>query len=138
MKFRALKQILLIGILMCSVAVGAIAQNHSGANIRQLKIEFVTEQINLTSAQEKDFLPIYNRYNDEIHEIRVKKRALNKKDAHTAVAEREQLNKEELNIKSKYNAQFLKVLDSNQLNKLHQAEEEFRVMIMKRWKELKK
>lgn len=138
MKATLFKNILLIWTLFLSSQMVSYAQKPSGDNIRQLKIEFVTEKLDLSATQEKEFLPIYNKYNDEMHAIRLKKRALNKKEASTAVAEREQLNKEEVEVKTKYNAQFLKVIDSNQLNKLHQAEDDFRVMLMKRWKELKK
>jgi hypothetical protein len=37
-----------------------------------------------------------------------------------------------IDLKRKYNAQFLKVIDNNQLNQMYQAEKEFRQMIIKR------
>lgn len=121
-------------LILSIVIVGVItssAQRPTGPQIRQLKIEFVTERINLTAAQEKQFLPLYNEYSDELHKVRLKRRALNNsKSALDPIAEREKLDREVVDIKSRFNTRFLKVIDANQLNKLHQAEDDFRKMLM--------
>lgn len=132
MKMNYIYRTLLVWIIVLGSVVSAFAQRPTGPQIRQLKIEFVTERINLNATQQKQFLPLYNEYSDELHKVRIKRRALNDpKNSLDPIAEREKLDREVVNIKRKFNARFLKIIDSNQLNKLHKAEEDFRQMLMK-------
>ena len=60
----------IIFVLLFSTAVwsqGKMDKNR----IDLLKISFLTEQIDLTAEEAQQFWPVYNKYNDRIHEARV-------------------------------------------------------------------
>jgi len=59
-----------IALLLFTTAV--LAQGKMNRNrINLLKISFITEEIELTSDEAQQFWPIYNKYNDRMHEARL-------------------------------------------------------------------
>lgn len=134
MSFRKQYKILFFFILSFVLHFSAIAQSKTTGNkIRDLKIEFVSEKIELQPKQKNDFLHVYNQYNDELHVIRVKKRALrNNSNPEFVIEENERLDKEIIKIKSNYKEKFLKVINSEQYLKLQKAEEDFRQILIQR------
>lgn len=59
-------------ICLLLFSTGVWAQGKMDKNrIDLLKISFLTEEIDLTSEEAQQFWPIYNKYNDRIHEARV-------------------------------------------------------------------
>ena len=59
-------------ICLLLFSAGVLAQGKMDNNrIKLLKISFITEQIDLTTDEAEQFWPVYNSYNDRIHEARI-------------------------------------------------------------------
>lgn len=104
-----------------------MAQNGNGQRgerIQALKIAFLTQKLKLTSAEAEKFWPVYNEYEEEVKGIRAEK---NDDD----VLENEQ---KLLDIKKKYKPKFEKILGSEKVITLYNAEKEFRNVLIKRLK----
>lgn len=105
----------------------ATAQNGNGQRIEKiqaLKIAFITQKLDLTSAEAEKFWPVYNEYEHELNNLR-----MNNKGGD--VLENEQ---KLLDIKKKYSPSFEKVLGPQKLNRFFNAEKEFRNVLIKRLK----
>jgi hypothetical protein len=92
--------------------------------IQALKIAFITQRLDLTSAEAEKFWPLYNEYEREINNLRMSNK-------NGDVLDNEQ---KLLNIKKKYSPSFEKVLGPQKLNKFFNAEKEFRNVLIKRLK----
>ena len=106
----------------------ANAQGNRGGRsekVEALKIAFLTQKLQLTSAEAEKFWPVYNQYEDEIQSVR--------KDNKTSdMLEGEQ---RLLDIRKKYRGSFEKILGAQKINTLYSAEKEFRSILIKRLKE---
>jgi hypothetical protein len=120
------KYLLIVSTLLLSFSL-AKAQDRNGQRaekIQALKIAFITQKLQLTSAQAEKFWPVYNQYQDEIKNLRV-----NNKNGD--VIENEQ---KLLDIRKKYKPSFEKILGPQKLNDLFNAERDFRNVLIKRLK----
>ena len=99
--------------------------------IRKLKIEFVTQQMSLTQQQAQKFLPLYNRYSDEllVHRFAIKDLEKNP-DSKFQVEERQRLEQKMVEIKGTYKNDFLKVITAQQLAAMYKAEREFKKVLL--------
>ena len=95
----------------------------NGGRIEALKIAFLTKKLNLSTEEAQKFWPVYNKYQDEIKKTRIDAR-LNKSNE---IDTEEKL----LNIRKKYNGDFLKALSSEKVNTFYRSEKEFGVFIRK-------
>jgi hypothetical protein len=121
-----MKKYLLIVFALFTFSL-ANAQNGNGQRIEKiqaLKIAFITQRLDLTSAEAEKFWPIYNDYEHELNNLRLNYR-------NGDVLDNEQ---KLLNIKKKYSPSFEKVLGPQKLNKFFNAEKEFRNILIKRLK----
>ena len=90
--------------------------------IQALKIAFITQKLQLTPDEAQKFWPIYNQYDNEIRSLQP-----NNKDGDVIRTE-EKL----LNIRKKYMTPFEKLLARRRLNKLFNAERDFRDILIRR------
>ena len=58
-------------IALLLFTTGVLAQGMNRNRINLLKISFITQEIELTSDEAQQFWPIYNKYNDRMHEARL-------------------------------------------------------------------
>jgi len=125
-----MKNIFLISLFF-TLSIPMFAQQGKGNRVESLKIAYLSNQLNLDPKTAELFWPIYNNYQNELEAVVLERRKLNHDDNRTAeeILDQEQ---KALDIKKKYNAQFLKVMDNNQINRLYQSEKEFRKIIMRR------
>jgi Skp family chaperone for outer membrane proteins len=96
--------------------------------IKALKTAYITQELNLTSAEAEKFWPVYNEYFAEIEKV-VKEN------------EPDELKKEEkiLNIRKKYKPEFKKVLnDDTRVNKVFVIDRNFKEVLRKKMEERKK
>ncbi len=112
---------------------------------RTEKIAFLTSKLELTSSEAEKFWPIYNQLEKERWEAQKSRRDLEDKvrDAEENLSEAEitkltrdfagSLQKEGVLITS-YNEKFLKVLPSKKVLKLYKAENEFRMNMIRRYR----
>ncbi len=122
-----MKKFSLILLSMLGFFSLAKAQNEKGLKaekIQALKIAFITQKLQLTSAEAERFWPVYNQYENEIKNLRA-----NNKNGDV-------LDNEEklLNIRKKYKPSFEKILGPQKLNDLFNAERDFRNVLIRRLK----
>jgi len=120
-----MKKFILILIVMIGSFSGLRAQdgdNPKAEKIQALKIAFITQKLQLTTDEAQKFWPIYNQYDNEIKSLQ-----LNNKNG-PALENEEKL----LNIRKKYKASFEKVIGPEKLNKLFNAERDFRDILIRR------
>ena len=115
-----MKKYLLILLLIIGSLPGLKAQD--GERIQSLKIAFITQKLQLTPDEAQKFWPIYNQYDQEI-------KALQLNDKNGPVIENEE---KLLNIRKKYLNSFEKVIGPEKVNRLFNAERDFREILIRR------
>jgi len=145
-----MKKILFAVMLMC-VALTATAQDKKGESLNEkyfdAKVSELVYRLDMTSEQKEKFVPIYRRYNDELHAVmgpHMKKKGewkkgdkkVEKKDGEAQqpkqklteeqklarTKQRMEMQQKVQNIKLKYMDEFCKVLDAGQMNKFYDVE----------------
>jgi Skp family chaperone for outer membrane proteins len=101
------------------------ANSQRSEKIKALKIAFITQKLQLTSAEAEKFWPVYNQYDNEIRQLRTNNR-------NGDVLEGEQ---KLLDTRKKYKPSFEKILGPQRLNDLYNAERDFRNVLIKTLKE---
>lgn len=121
-------------VMLCVLALGFTVQAQSvkpDPQIRALKIEYVTGKMSLTQQQRQKFLPLYNKYSDELLVHRRAIKALEKNpNSSYQVEERQKLEQKMVEIKGRYKDDFLRVLTAQQLASMYQAEGEFKKILL--------
>jgi hypothetical protein len=121
-----MKKYLLILIIILGSFSFVSAQNGQRAEkVQELKIAFITQKLQLTSAEAEKFWPVYNSYENEIKQLR----ATNKNGD---VLDNEQ---KLLDIRKKYKPSFEKVLGAQRANDLYNVERDFRNVLIRRLKD---
>lgn len=130
------------------ISIAAFAQQPGNGKrferIHAIKVGYLTDRLHLNSSQSARFWPIYDRYDNEFHSIRrnffQKYRNSNPRAADDATAR--QLIDDDLDyqqdiieLKRKYNNEFLTVLTPQQLATLYKCEREFKEMLLRQLKE---
>ena len=116
--------------------------------INTLKIGYITEKIELTSGEAKDFWPIYNKYNEILHNLNVqirncKKSGCDKKENLTEKEALEILDKDSelmgkiLQANREKDKELLKVISAKKLLLLKNAEKEFHRKLIKQYRNSK-
>ena len=111
-----MKKYLLILLLIGSLS-GIKAQN--GEKIQSLKIAFITQKLQLTPDEAEKFWPIYNQYDNEIQGI---------PKGGDVIPTDQKL----LDIRKKYLASFEKIIGPQKVNRLFNAERDFRDILIRR------
>jgi len=102
--------------------------------IEMMRNKFIKNRLNLTPAQEKQFWPVYSKYDAQKRAIRQKTRKLRRRrDLLTASDEQlvqrlrnlMKLKQSEVDLEKEYLSKFLKVINPRQVTELYRAEEEF-------------
>lgn len=119
-----MKKLLLTLFLFTAIIQVSQAQQNRDEKIQALKIAFLTERLQLTSAEAQQFWPVYNSYENEVRKIR-------KISSDGDVLENEE---KLLQIRKKYSASFEKILGKEKTNTLFKAERDFRNILIKRLK----
>lgn len=129
--------LIIIMAFFLSMGTAAAQQGPSGRErIQAIRTSFITERINLTSAQAERFWPVYNRYTGELRSIRQsfrqKYRGQTKDEAQARQFIEDNLDyqEEELALKRKYKNQLLQIISAQQLAQLYQAERDFKKMLL--------
>jgi len=120
-----MKKYLLLFLVILGSVSGIKAQNEEetrGEKIEALKIAFITQKLQLTPDEAQKFWPVYNQYENEIRSLQ-----LDNKNG-PALENEERL----LNIRKKYASSFEKVIGPQKLNRLFNAERDFRDILIRR------
>ena len=112
--------------------------------IKAQKMAFITERICLSPADAQKFWPVYNEFNlkkDSLNEIRNNARKalrgnkLSNKQKEEAIDIQLILRQKEAEISKQYHEKFKKILTIDQLIKLYDAEQEFKMRLMRQIRE---
>lgn len=136
--------VLLLAFLAFS-ATDSFAQRHNEEEIRKIqdaKIAIITNRLNLTPEQAKDFWPIYNEFSGKKRELhRSMRQLINTKDETRSddqvmnnLNEIQDLKEKQLALEKEYQSRFLTVISAKQLVELYKAERSFNEMLIQRLK----
>ena len=129
------------------------AQNESREarmeKFRTEKIAFLTTKLELTTAEAEKFWPIYNQFEKERWEAQKSRRELEDKvrEAEETLSENDVTKltrdfagsmQKEGTLMTSYNEKFLKVLPPKKVLKLYKAENEFRMNMIRKYREAEK
>ncbi len=145
-----MKQVIITSFILLITVIGLQGQkpNHSEKleKYRSEKVAFLTSKLDLNSSEAEKFWPIYNQLEQERWEIQKSRKAIEEKirDAEVSLSEAEIVKltrnfagsmQKEAGIMVKYNEKFLKLLPPQKVLKLYQAENEFRVYMIKKFRD---
>ncbi len=116
---------------------GQFRDSEHHENIRSMKIAFITDRLSLTSEEAQQFWPLYNKYNEEMQEIREKyvceikngDKSLSDVSEEKAAeyAEFEIRRIEEMaKLRREYHEKYLDVLSVKKVALLYEAEKDFK------------
>lgn len=116
--------------------------------IKTWKIAFFTEQLNLTPEEAQKFWPVYNEYENKLEDLRKKRRQerriakenldeMDDKEIEALVDSEMAFRQKELDLQKEYHSKFKSVLPTRKVAKLYAAEEQFKIVLLKRMHELK-
>lgn len=109
--------------------------------IRAAKITWITNRLNLTPDQAKDFWPLFNECEDKKREIRHRLRRLNGETNNLNASDETirknlkevlDLRQQEVDLEREYQTKYLKVLNVKQLSELYKADQRFTQMLIER------
>jgi hypothetical protein len=140
MKQMTYRRSLLLTVLILLVSTICFAQQGKAARVHALKVSYITDKLNLSSAQAERFWPVYNRYEDELRDLRQKFRretggknkAKSPEEAHRMIEDNLDFQEDVIALKRRYKDEFLRVISAQQLADLYTAEREFKQMLIKR------
>ena len=139
---------LLLASLTGSAQPGGGGGGDRAAKIKAWKVAFFTEQLDLSPEEAQKFWPVYNEYDNKLEEIRKKRRQERKiakenldemddKEIEALVDSEMAFRQKELDLQKEYHSKFKSVLTPRKVAKLYAAEEQFKVILVKRMQELK-
>ncbi|MFD1315911.1 sensor of ECF-type sigma factor [Namhaeicola litoreus] len=125
-----------------------ISQENKHEKLKAFKTAYLTEQLNLTKSEAEKFWPIYNKYEDKTHAVKIQsyktvKKAINEKGGFDSITEKEAesylkslMDNEEKMISLKMNLynDLKPVLSSKKILQLHHAEHEFNRRLLDEYK----
>jgi hypothetical protein len=132
-----MKKSLHTAIAFILFAICAIAQPPARPpreRVEAMKVGFITERLNLSVEEAREFWPVYNKMQDEVEALR-KNRRINLRDSMETMSDAEvdkmvdselAFRQNELDIIKKYHPQFKKILPVRKVALLYRAEEDFK------------
>ena len=115
-----MKRILfIIGVFLGFAISGASQGIPKDGRLETLKIAFLTRKLNLSTDEAQKFWPLYNRYIDEIRQIKTKNRSLDEITMEERV----------VNIRKKYKSEFTYALPEERVNQFFKEDKEFNNII---------
>ncbi|WP_051359811.1 hypothetical protein [Adhaeribacter aquaticus] len=133
-------------LVFCINAVPALAQDNPVSReeriqkIKNAKIAYITEKLNLTSEQAQKFWPVYNQYEEEKWALKRKSRvfrdtsieALSDQQVREGLNRRMAVREEEVALERQYMDKFLKVISVKQVALLYRSEREFTKVLLQK------
>ena len=123
---------ILVFALTMLVAVGLHAQPSPKEKVEAMRVAFITNRLELTPEQAKQFWPIYNSYRNDLAQLRRNFFPNNDGggDAHLDADRQMEFEQKKLDLKRQYMPQFEQVIGRAKLNKLVSSEEDFKRLLM--------
>lgn len=143
------RKFLLFSTLLLSfftfLGTDSYAQNRNEEEIKKIqdaKIAIITNRVNLSPEQSKDFWPMYNEFSQKKRELHRSMRKLlggkgegaSDDQAMNNLKEVQELKQKQLELEKEYQTKFLTVISAQQLVELNKAERTFNEMLLQRLK----
>jgi len=106
------------------------------ARAKMAKSAFITKQLDLTPAQNEKFWPLYNKYQDELFAAQAERR-LNNLNPSADNKDKFAIEYKIIDIKARYNTEFLKIMPPDKVNMIYKSEEQFRDEMIKQLRDRK-
>lgn len=134
---------LIISVLMfCGLPFGLRAQSEEAMKkIESARIALISERLGLTPEQAERFWPLYREYYQQRRAIRqqlsqernnFEPANLSEEESRAIMARALELKQRELNLEKNYSERLLRVISSQQMLQLRNAEHDFQEMLLKR------
>ncbi len=121
----------IITAFLLMIVVGLNAQNTPREKVESMRIAFLTNRLDLTPDESRQFWPIYNNYRHDLSRLR---RSFypndDGTDPHLDADRQLEFEQKKLDLKKQYKPQLEQVLGKAKLNKLVSAEEDFKRLLM--------
>ncbi len=116
--------IITLVFIFCGLSI--FAQNDNVANVRK---EFITKELQLTSSEADDFFPVYNEYIQKKKETR---KALRQegRSSEKSVDKIIGIEQDLINLQREYLERFRKILPEKKVVQLLEAEKKFKTMMV--------
>ncbi len=99
--------------------------------IESMRIAFITQKLNLTTAEAQKFWPVYNSYRNDLKALRKRYRQVEDNGAPLTADERLEYDQKKLDLKKTYKPQIEVAIGKEKLNLLMNAEEDFKRELMR-------
>ena len=120
------------------ISVSVAQKNQKKAKqIESIKFAYISGRLDLNAKESQEFWPLYKRYQSEFNQLLAEKREnrlANKDNPDKAVDDDLYFDERLLELKKKYRITFGKILPSEKLKRLYQAERDFRNELIKQLK----
>jgi hypothetical protein len=117
--------------MVLATTLGLSAQNRPKEKIEAMRVAFITNRLDLTPEEAKQFWPIYNNYRHDLTQLRRSYYPNDDgTDPHLDADRQLDFEQHKLDLKRQYKTQFAQVLGKEKLNKLVGAEEDFKKMLI--------
>lgn len=117
-----MKRILFTLFCFLGFAVAGLSQTvtpKDGRTLEAYKIAYLTRKLNLSIDEAQRFWPLYNKYVDEIRQVKTKNRNLDEVSFEERV----------INIRKKYKTEFNQALPQERVNQFFKEDKEFNNII---------
>ena len=103
------------------------AQAQEGGNnrVEAYKIAFLTNRLNLSTTEAQKFWPIYNKYTNEIKQVKLQNPDLGEVEMEEKI----------VNIRKKYKTEFAQAISDEKINQFFKIDKEFNNIIRKELQE---
>jgi hypothetical protein len=116
-----MKRYLLILLFAFSFLVRLQAQD--GQRLEAYKIAYLTKKLDLSPEEAQRFWPIYNRYTNDIRNVRQEQKDKNLSEI--------DVEEKMLSVRKKYNGEFSKALSAEKINTFFRSEKDFKIEIQR-------
>lgn len=141
-----MKKILLI-FFMGMLTLSTFAQD--GERLREEKVKFLKKKLALTADEEKKFIPLYEKYTDEMQELRktfksdvdlaeVDLTFMSDEECQKLIDDILGFKQKEVDLIKKYTDEFKKVLPVKKVAMIFKAEVEFKKQLVKKLREYRR
>ena len=100
--------------------------------IKAARVAFITERLSLTSQEAEKFWPLYNAYTDKRHALKKSQHVLNKTENNEDIIDASlEIEQKKLDLEKDFYKQARQVLPVAKLNKLRDAEADFKKIVLR-------
>ena len=132
--------LILTGLISLSMA----QPPQDGSRLESAKIGLITQRLNLSSDQAQQFWPLYNELNQKKKDLKVERAkaamdlqlsSISDERARELIGLNLDIKQRDLDLEKEYMAKFQKVLSPKQTLQLIKVEEDFRKMLLQKFRE---